>query len=286
MKRRRPSPPRVSPVVGCAIALALLAAGCGRRGAVRAIEGAEAADAAMKTAMAAQAAGDFDKAYDLFKAVTISQSTNALAHLQLGIVLQDSRKDPFTALSHFQTYLFLRPDAEKRDMVEERIRQAKLQISLEYRGGVETVNIADERKQWEEQVSRLKGELAAAQKRLASNEEALSAARVEKEKLTRELARLNKQVDTMLNNAKVSPPTPKDLAIINLETEPSGPTNAGFADRSVQRTYEVKRGDSLWSIAQRFYGDASRNKDIRDANRDVLRNGDQVEQGMVLVIPY
>ena len=286
MKRRRPSPPRVSPVVGCAIALALLAAGCGRRGAVRAIEGAEAADAAMKTAMAAQAAGDFDKAYEIFKAVTISQSTNALAHLQLGIVLQDSRKDPFTALSHFQTYLFLRPDAEKRDMVEERVRQAKLQISLEYRGGVETVNIADERKQWEEQVARLKGELAAAQNRLASNEEELAAARAEKEKLTRELARLNKQVDTMLNNARVSLPTPKDLAKINLETDPSGPTNAGFADRSVKRTYEVKRGDSLWSIAQRFYGDASRNKDIRDANRDVLRNGDQVEKGMVLEIPY
>lgn len=286
MNRRRPSSPRVLSVVGCAIALALLAAGCGRRGTVQAIESAEAADTAMKAAMAAQAAGAFDQAYDLFKAVTISHATNALAHLQLGIVLQDSRKDPCTALSHFQTYLFLRPDAEKRDMVEERIRQAKLQISLEYRGGVEAVNIADERKQWQEQVAQLQGELAAMQKQLVSNEEELAAARAEKEKLTRELARLNKQVDTMLNNARVSPPTPKDLAKINLETDPSGPTNTGFADRSVKRTYEVKRGDSLWSIAQRFYGDASRNTDIRDANRAVLRNGDQVEEGMVLVIPY
>ncbi|MGI5869717.1 MAG: LysM peptidoglycan-binding domain-containing protein [Kiritimatiellia bacterium] len=274
------------PAMGGLIALVLLATGCGRD-TVQTLESAEAADAAMREAQAAQAAGEFDKAYELFKAVTISQPFNALAHLQLGIVLQDSRKDPITALSHFQTYLFLRPDAEKRDMVDERIRQAKLQISLEYRGGLETVSIVDERKQWEEQVAALKSELAEAQRRFASSEEELVAARAEKEKLVRELARLNKQVDTMLNNPDVSQPTPKDLAKIDLETDPSGGTSSvGFADRSVQRTYVVKRGDSLWSIAQRHYGDASRNKDIRDANRDVLRNGDQVEEGMVLVIPY
>lgn len=286
MKRARLSPLRMALAVGCAVACVLLASGCGRRDTLRAIERVEAAHAAMKEALAAQTDGHFDRAYELFKAMTILQPTNALAHLHLGIVLQDNRKDPFTALPHFQTYLFLRPDAEKRGMVEERIRQAKLQIGFEYRGGVETVNLADERKQWEAQVARLKDDLDAARKRLASQEEALAAARAEKEKLTREIARLNKQVDTMLDNAKVSLPTPKDLAQINLETEPGVTTNVGFADRSVERTYEVKRGDTLWSIAQRFYGDASRNKDIRDANRDVLRDGDKVEQGMILVIPW
>ena len=274
---------------GCCVVVVLaVAAGCSRRAPLVAIERAEGADEAMQEAMAAQSSGAFDQAYTLFKAITIAQPTNALAHLHLGIVLHDSLKDPCSALAHYQTYLFLRPDAEKRDMVEERIRQAKLQIGLEYQGGVATVNIADERKAWEEQTARLKDELAAARQAGESCRQDLEALRAEKAKLVRELDRLNKQVDTMLNSTRVSQPTPKDLAKLDLESDPSGqPTGpAGFADRTVKRTYSVRRGDTLWSIAQRFYGDASRNKDIRDANRKTLGGNDELTEGMLLVIPY
>ena len=47
----------------------------------------------------------------------------------------------------------------------------------------------------------------------------------------------------------------------------------------------MKRGDTLWKIAQRAYGDASRNVDIRNANPDKIGPNDQLAEGAVLVLP-
>lgn len=49
------------------------------------------------------------------------------------------------------------------------------------------------------------------------------------------------------------------------------------------RTYTVQPGDTLASIAQRFYGDPRKVKPIIDANRDRLENG--VREGDLLRIP-
>ena len=50
-------------------------------------------------------------------------------------------------------------------------------------------------------------------------------------------------------------------------------------------TYEVKKGDSLWKIADSVYGDPNKWKGIYEANRDTLPNPDSLKPGMVLVIP-
>ena len=46
-----------------------------------------------------------------------------------------------------------------------------------------------------------------------------------------------------------------------------------------------KTGDSLWAIAQRFYGDGSQYSRIFEANRDQLDNPDTIQPGQVLRIP-
>lgn len=52
-----------------------------------------------------------------------------------------------------------------------------------------------------------------------------------------------------------------------------------------QRTYTVVKGDSLSKIAERFYGDANRWRQIHDANRDAIRDPDLIHPGQVLKIP-
>ena len=47
--------------------------------------------------------------------------------------------------------------------------------------------------------------------------------------------------------------------------------------------YEVKKGDSLWVIAKRFYGNGAKYRQIEDANR--LRPGQDLQPGMTLKIP-
>jgi len=52
------------------------------------------------------------------------------------------------------------------------------------------------------------------------------------------------------------------------------------------RTYRVKKGDTLWSVAERFLGDGKRWREIQRANADqVNRDGTNLREGMVLVIP-
>ena len=54
---------------------------------------------------------------------------------------------------------------------------------------------------------------------------------------------------------------------------------------SAQRTYTVKKGDSLSKIAKEVYGDMKQWRKIADANRDRIKNPDLIQPGWVLVIP-
>lgn len=52
------------------------------------------------------------------------------------------------------------------------------------------------------------------------------------------------------------------------------------------QTYEVKKGDCLWIIAKKFYGNGSKYPAIYDANKDVIGgNPNLIYPGQVLVIP-
>jgi nucleoid-associated protein YgaU len=53
----------------------------------------------------------------------------------------------------------------------------------------------------------------------------------------------------------------------------------------MQHLYTVVAGDTLRSIAQRFYGDANQWPRIFNANRDQIANPDVISVGWVLTIP-
>ena len=50
-------------------------------------------------------------------------------------------------------------------------------------------------------------------------------------------------------------------------------------------TYTVQKGDTLWSIAQKVYGNGNSWKIIKDANKDVLGSSNSLKASMVLQIP-
>jgi nucleoid-associated protein YgaU len=72
------------------------------------------------------------------------------------------------------------------------------------------------------------------------------------------------------STAPASKPTP---------AQPEGDTSVSG------RTYVVERGDSLWKIAKRHYGDGEKWRKIYEANRDQIKDPDLIHPGQKLRIP-
>lgn len=60
---------------------------------------------------------------------------------------------------------------------------------------------------------------------------------------------------------------------------------ATVAAKPSGQNYTVKRGDCLWNIAKRFYGNGSKYTTIYNANRDKIKNPNLIYPNQVLWIP-
>lgn len=52
-----------------------------------------------------------------------------------------------------------------------------------------------------------------------------------------------------------------------------------------ETTYPVQKGDTLWNIAKKIYGDGSKYTKIYEANKDKIKNPNLIYVGQVLTIP-
>ena len=100
--------------MGLAVLCLALAAGCGRVSGER----REARDRYLRRAEAAQQAQDIDRAIELCEKAVGRRPNLALAHRELGLMLDNYRQDYVSALYHYQRYLQLRPDSPNRADIE------------------------------------------------------------------------------------------------------------------------------------------------------------------------
>ena len=89
------------------------------------------------------------------------------------------------------------------------------------------------------------------------------------------------------NALKTIPDWQKDV-VADIKVRPSaakaGPPHQSAAP-AAGTTYTVQAGDTLSSIAKRFFGSANDYMDIFNANRDQLTDPDKIKPGQVLKIP-
>ena len=60
---------------------------------------------------------------------------------------------------------------------------------------------------------------------------------------------------------------------------------AGGDEWDSTQWHVVKKGESLWKIAEQYYGDGSLYKKIFEANQDILSNPNLIKVGQKLRIP-
>ncbi|MCV7412073.1 lectin [Mycobacterium florentinum] len=81
--------------------------------------------------------------------------------------------------------------------------------------------------------------------------------------------------------APAAEPAVADVTIDTAEPTPEPPPDA--APEPEPRTYTVVSGDTMWAIAERFYGDGSKYRVITDASG--VADPDLIHPGQVLTIP-
>ena len=75
---------------------------------------------------------------------------------------------------------------------------------------------------------------------------------------------------------------PKKETTVNVTTQRSDTTSPAPKQET---TYTVKKGDTLWNIAKRTYGDGKKYKDIYEVNLDQMDNPNMIYAGQKLMLP-
>ncbi len=218
---------------------------------------------------------DFPAAAEFYKKTLSVNSDFAKAHLELGLLSDDKLGDPVAAIYHYRRYLELRPDSEKRKLVEDFIERAKVSLAAK----LPQSPVVDP------------GELT----RLQSEKAALLQ---ENAMLRSHVAELEKAVTVAATGGEpptvVVASTPAPASVVMPSSTPAivmaaAPVTA-FAEPSTgetlrARAHIVQRGDTLQSLALRYYGTRSAWEKIYQANRSGLPSKNQLKVGQQLVIP-
>lgn len=235
------------PVVG------LAAAGCAGR--TERVERREESHPLMRRARTRKAANDIDGAIALYQEALERRPTLARAHLELGLLFDQPREDFVRAIYHYERYLELRPRAEKRELIEDLTRHARLAFAA---------SLPEQPSGAVQLIAELRRENAALRAELAR---------------ARGAVRTPQPRPSPASGASARSPEPAPRATTPLR--PPAPEPAAPA----LETYTVQAGDTLTRIAARVYGDAGQWTRIFEANRDVLRDPSSVRPGQQLAIP-
>ena len=222
---------------------------CSRRTGV--MDQREIRDPLVHRALMKKRAHDIDGAIKLFYQVLARKPSMGRPHLELGLLLDNDREDYIRAIYHYEQYLILRPDAQKRDLIEQLIASAKLAFaaSLPDRPCEGIREIAD----LKDQINRLKNQLDQL-RGMTENSTGVSARDV--------------------NTSQGQGPRITDTV-----TPRPAPAQPAF------RRYRVQPGDTLSSIARKMYNDANQWNKVFSANRDTLRTPEDLRVDQTILIP-
>ncbi|HBF1685066.1 TPA: LysM peptidoglycan-binding domain-containing protein [Clostridioides difficile] len=69
-----------------------------------------------------------------------------------------------------------------------------------------------------------------------------------------------------------------------IEVVKNVPVTKGF-ETGKQKTHKVVKGDNLWSLSQKYYGNGDLYEKIVEANKELIKTADIIKEGWVLIIP-
>ena len=211
-------------------------------------------DSGFKKAMSLLKIGNDEEALEEFLSVTRRTVHCPKSHLHVGMLFLnlEKRKDPIASIYHFQRFLLLENDTEESKRVKQLIITAEKEIIRNLPG-----------EPFSDQLDSIK-------------------LREENTELRRENADLKARLGLPLNESAI-PSFNKPPIFNKIDDLPKKKVSQKVEISA--KTYEVKKGDSLYGISRKFYGDSSHMDKIFQANRGSLKSKNSLKPGQKLIIP-
>lgn len=244
------------------IAAVLFFSGCSRE--VASLDDNDFRDPMIRKAQSKMRQGDKDGAVAFLNSAIERKPDLAQAHLTLALLYDDYKKDYVRAIYHYQRYLELRPAAQKRGLIEDLIRKAKISFSASL--SEQFPETARKIQALEEENIRLKSSLREVRENLAKRSGAAKTFENQRSKEVLNIVRQRENIGTPQSEAPV-------------------PDRQSRATTATSTVYCVQEGDTLSLISARMYHDPKKWKTILDANSTNLVSPDKLKAGQMLVIP-
>lgn len=219
------------------------------------LDSAEFRDPMIRKAHMKRQEGDKEGAMQCLTRAIDRKPRLAQAHLALGDLYDHYKKDYLLAIYHYQRYLDLRPQTEKRKMIEDMIERAKLGYGATLSGPYATLEARTQVLQKEN--IKLRNSIRQLRLNLAD------ALKIPPQKT---------DTDVEPENATIG------ISDVNqtIEAQIAGTSND---------VYYVRKGDTLSKIAGDLYGDHDKWNIIYKANRENIGNAQKIRIGQALIIP-
>ena len=262
--------------------LLLLATGCDRTD--RLSLGAETSEPYYRQADQLKRQGRYQEALSAYLKVIERRNEDAPeSHLEAGLIYQQYLKDPIYSIYHFRKYLELEPNSRQADLVRLRIDAATRDFarSLPARpmeNQTLRLDLMARIDELQKENTRLRDEIAGAHPGgpVAGGDSEFTMIPVPESAPSPGITQRPLFDPASAGAVSVKPATPPVTAPPAAAAKP--PSTGG-------RTHVVAQGDTLFKIAQRYYGSGAKWPAILEANRDVLKNENAVRPGITLKIP-
>jgi len=269
----------------------LLLAPAGCSDSERASAAAEVDEPAYREGQALLKTGRKQEALNSFLKVIDRRGNEAPeSHLEVGLLYLQHINDPLSAIYHFRKYLALRPNSPQAPLVKQRIDAAMRDFartlpaqSLENQPvRVDLVAALDRLKQ-ENQM--LKQELADLKAGRAMTETGLPGTEIPATAATAP-GSFNFPVESIptVRTRPVAPVRSTPVRNSPVIAPPGAPATPSTRTAGARR-HTVRPGDTLYKLAQQYYGNRAKWRDIYQANRDVMKSETDLKAGIELKIP-
>ncbi len=278
------------------LAALLLLAGCPEAG--RRTYATELDEPAFRQGQSLMKSGRRQEALTAFLNVIEKRGNDAPeSHLEAGLLYLQHINDPLAAIYHFKKYLAIRPNSPQASLVKQRIDFAIREFAKTL--PAQPLPTQFERIDLLAKIDRLQRVNEDLKQQLSD----LKAGRLEPPLLpgaatdgttTAQFDLTPDSIPTVRTRPQPSNQPPPRQVTAPVQAPPAAtPAQNQAQPKATQpatttraaRTHVVRQGDTLYKLADQYYRDKSRWRDIYAANQDVLRGNTALNIGMTLKIP-